>query len=51
MKISKHLSFEECVYSSTAEKMGIRNDNPNLSVIENMKELANSVFEPIRAPF
>jgi len=51
MKISKHLSFEECVYSSTAEKMGIRNDNPNLSVIENMKELANSVFEPIRAHF
>jgi len=51
MKISKHLSFEECVYSSTAEKMGIRNDNPNLSVIENMKELANSVFEPIRDHF
>jgi len=51
MKISKHLSLNECTYSSTAEKMGIRNDNPNLSVIENMKELANSVFEPIRAHF
>jgi hypothetical protein len=51
MQISKHLSFEECTYSSTAEKMGIRNDNPNLSVIENMKELANNVFEPIREHF
>jgi hypothetical protein len=50
-QISKHLSFEECTYSATAEKMGIVNNNPNQSVIENMKTLANKVFEPVREHF
>lgn len=51
MQISKHLSFEECTHSDTADKLGIVNNNPNLSVIENMKILANKVFEPIREHF
>ena len=50
-QISKHLSFEEATRSATADKLGIVNNNPNQSVIENMKELAENVFEPIRAHF
>lgn len=50
-QISKHLSFEECTHSATADKLGIVNNNPNLSVIENMKLLADKVFEPIREHF
>lgn len=51
MQISKHLSFEECTKSGTADKLGIINNNPNESVIENMKLLAEKVFEPIREHF
>lgn len=51
MQISKHLSFEEATRSSMADKLGIVNNNPNLSVIENMKLLADKVFEPIREHF
>ena len=51
MQISKHLSFEECTRSGTADKLGIINNNPNESVIENMKLLAEKVFEPIREHF
>lgn len=51
MQISKHLSFEECVHSESADKLGIVNNNPNLSVIENMKLLATKVFEPLREHF
>ena len=50
-QISKHLSFEECTHSETADKLGIINNNPNLSVVENMKLLAENVFEPIREHF
>lgn len=51
MQISKNLTFEECTHSETADKLGIVNNNPNLSVIDNMKILAEKVFEPIRAHF
>lgn len=51
MQISKHLSFEEATHSDTADKLGIVNNNPNLSVIANMKLLAENVFEPIREHF
>lgn len=51
MQISKHLSFKECTHSDTADKLGIVNNNPNLSVISNMKLLAENVFEPIRGHF
>ena len=51
MEISKHLSFEECTHSNTADKLGIKNNNPNLHQIDNMKLLAESVFEPLREHF
>jgi zinc D-Ala-D-Ala carboxypeptidase len=51
MQISKHLSFEEATHSDTADSLGIVNNNPNLSVIANMKLLADNVFEPIREYF
>ena len=51
MQISKHLTFEECTHSDTADKLGIVNNNPNDSVVENMKLLAEKVFEPIREHF
>jgi len=51
MQISKHLSFEECTHSATADRLGIVNNNPNLDAIENMKILAEKVFEPIREHF
>jgi hypothetical protein len=51
MQISKHLTFEECTRSETADKKGIRNNNPNDDVVENMKLLAEKVFEPIREHF
>ena len=51
MQISKHLSFEECVQSDTAKRLGIVNNNPNLDAIENMKLLAEKVFEPMREHF
>jgi len=51
MKISKHLTLEECTQSATADKLGIVNNNPNQSVIDNMKLLAEKVFEPIREHF
>ncbi len=51
MQISKHLSFEEATHSDKANDLGIVNNNPNLSVIANMKLLADNVFEPIREYF
>lgn len=51
MQISKNLSFEEATKSAMADKLGILNNNPNLSVIANMKLLAENVFEPIREHF
>lgn len=51
MEISKHLSFEECTHSDTADKLGIKNNNPNLHHIDNMKLLAEKVFEPLREHF
>lgn len=51
MQISKHLTLEECTRSETADKLGIVNNNPNLATIENMKLLAEKVFEPMRKHF
>jgi hypothetical protein len=51
MQISKHLSLKECTYSATAEKMGISNTSMTKTHIENMKLLAEKVFEPVRKHF
>ena len=45
--ISKHISYKEGVYSNTAIRRGIDND-PNEEQLENMKLIADEVFEPLR---
>tara|TARA_E500000331_G_scaffold225055_1_gene215457 strand:- start:362 stop:823 length:462 start_codon:yes stop_codon:yes gene_type:complete len=46
-KISKHISYKEGVYSRTAERLGLDND-PNSYHLNNMKIIAEKVFEPLR---
>ena len=45
--ISKHISEKEAFGSSTASKLGIDNI-PNAQQLENIKLLAEKVFEPLR---
>ena len=45
--ISKHISYKEGVYSNTAIRRGIDNE-PNEKQLENMKLIADEVFEPLR---
>lgn len=46
-KISDHISFKEAVRSNTALRRGIENI-PNEIQLDNMKLLAEKVFEPLR---
>ena len=46
-KISKHISYKEGVYSITALRLGLNND-PSDAHLQNMKLLAEKVFEPLR---
>ena len=46
--ISKHISYREGVYSTTATRLGIDN-TPNDEQLENMELVAEEVFEPLRA--
>ena len=45
--ISKHISYKEGVYSTTATRRGIDN-TPNDSQLHFMEILAEEVFEPLR---
>ena len=45
--ISKHISYKEGVYSTTATRRGIDND-PNDEQLSNMELIAEKVFEPLR---
>ena len=45
--ISKHISDKEGVYSITATRRGLDN-TPTETHLNNMKELAEQVFEPLR---
>ena len=45
--ISKHISYKEGVYSTTATRRGIDND-PNNGQLDNMELIAEKVFEPLR---
>ena len=45
--ISKHISDREGVYSTTATRRGIDN-TPNKEHLDNMKLLAEKIFEPLR---
>ena len=46
-KISEHCSYKEGIRSTTADRMGIDNI-PNEEQLENMKVVAEKLFEPIR---
>lgn len=50
MQISKHLTLEELTFSATAVKMGIQNV-PTQNQINNLKIVADKVFEPMREHF
>ena len=47
-KLSKHVSYKEGVYSITAKRLGLEND-PTDAHLENMKLIAEKVFEPLRS--
>ena len=47
MSISAHISYKEGVYSRTAIRLDIDNE-PNNEQIDNMRLLAQEVFEPLR---
>ena len=47
-KISKHISYKEGVYRTTALRKDIAN-NPNEEQLNNMKLIAEKIFEPLRA--
>ena len=46
--LSKHVTINEGVYSITAKRLGLKN-NPSEEHLANMKQLAEKVFEPLRA--
>lgn len=50
MKISEHLELSELIRSESAKRHGIKN-MPTPEHIENLKELAEKVFETIRGHF
>jgi hypothetical protein len=50
MQLSKHLDLAEFIRSDSAKRLGISN-NPSQDIIDNAKDLANNVFEPIREHF
>ena len=50
MKVSKHLSLTEVTHSNTAVRKFI-NNTPNEEQLENLKLVAEKVFEPVRVHF
>ena len=48
MKISEHVSYKEGTYSATAMRRGLDN-TPNAEQLKCMREVAENVFEPLRA--
>ena len=47
MKISDHITFAEAIHSNTAKRCGI-NNIPNEEQTNNMKKIAEKIFEPLR---
>ena len=47
MKISDHITFAEAIHSNTAKRYSIKNI-PNEEQTNNMKMLAEKIFEPLR---
>jgi hypothetical protein len=50
MRLSKHLEIAEVIRSSTAKRLGIKNE-PTAEHLSNLKLLAENIFEPIREHF
>lgn len=50
MKLSKNLTLNEVVKSITAERLGIDN-TPNDQEINNLKSIAENIFQPMRDHF
>jgi hypothetical protein len=50
MKLSKNLTLREVVKSVTAERLGIDN-TPNDQEINNLKSIAENIFQPMRDHF
>ena len=46
-KISKHITYNEATRSETAKALGIDN-TPNKKELENIKRIAEEIFEPLR---
>ena len=46
-KISKNITYNEGVYSSTAKRRGIKNE-PSAEQLKNMKAIAKDIFQPLR---
>lgn len=47
MRLSKNFTYDELVYSATAERLGLDN-TPNEKEVEKLRRLANEVLQPIR---
>ena len=47
MNLSKNLTLKECTRSKTADRLGIDN-TPDEWVIENLKKVAEHIFQPLR---
>jgi zinc D-Ala-D-Ala carboxypeptidase len=48
MKLSKNLSLKECLRSDTAKRLGVTNQPHEDWVIENLRAVAEHVFQPVR---
>ena len=51
MKLSKNLSLAEVTKSITAQRLGIDNTPKDEWIIENLKSIAEHVFQPLRNAF
>ena len=50
MKISKNLSLKEVIKSNTADRLDL-NNMPTEEHLENLKEVAEKIFQPVRDHF
>lgn len=51
MNLSKNLTLAECLKSNTASRLGIDNTPEDEWVIENLRAIAEHVFQPLRSAF
>ena len=50
MKLTANITLDELTKSQVAERKGI-NNNPNPQQIENLKNLAINILQPVRSHF